>query len=272
MKKIIGITGSSGVLGNYFIKKYSKYQFDIFEGDITLKKEVNEWIGKTNANCIFHFASKVPIDFVKKNYKNSLKVNYTGTKNLVDNIVRSKKKIWLFFSSTSHVYETKERKLKEIDNLKPISLYGKTKNKAENYLLKIAKKNKIKICIGRIFSFTDKNQKEPYLIPSLIKKINNKKKKIFLKNLNHERDFCHIDDICRAMNILMKKNCVGIFNIGTGKSVNLYDIVKFINRNKKTIIYKKNMVKTKLVANISKIKKIGFKPKFGIKKILLDLM
>lgn len=272
MKKIIGITGYSGVLGKYFSKRYNHYEFDVFSGDITLNKDVREWINKTNANYILHFASKVSTDFVNKNYENSLKVNYLGTKNLVDNIIKSKKKIWLFFSSTSHVYKFKKQKIKESDKTEPISLYGKTKKKAENYLIKISNKNNIKICIGRIFSFTDKNQKEPYLIPSLLKKLSNKKKKIMLENLNHERDFCHIDDICRAVNMLRKKKSVGIFNIGTGKSVNLLDIVKIINKNKKIISFKKNKVKTKLVANISKIKKIGFNPKFDIKKIVLDLI
>ena len=45
----------------------------------------------------------------------------------------------------------------------------------------------------------------PYLIPSLFKKINQSKHTINLKDLNHDRDFCHIDDLCRAVNILKKK-------------------------------------------------------------------
>ena len=39
MKTIIGITGSSGVLGKYFTKKYKNYQYDFFQGDITNKKK-----------------------------------------------------------------------------------------------------------------------------------------------------------------------------------------------------------------------------------------
>ena len=43
-----------------------------------------------------------------------------------------------------------------------------------------------------------------------------------------------------------------------------------INIDKKQIIYKKNIFKSSLIADISKIKKIGYKAKFGIRKILLD--
>ena len=43
---------------------------------------------------------------------------------------------------------------------KPISYYGLTKLKAENYIIKKFKNTKIKYCIGRIFSTTNKNQKK----------------------------------------------------------------------------------------------------------------
>jgi len=270
-KEIIGITGASGVLGRYFIKKYQNYKYDIFKNDIKNLKEVNYWVRNTKARYILHFASKVSTNYVKKNYKNSLRVNYIGTKNLVDSILFSEKKIWLFFASTSHVYKSSKKKLNENHSTKPISLYGKTKLKAENYLLKVLKKKKIKVCIGRIFSFTDKNQSPPYLLPSLLNKMKKINFKINLKNLNHERDFCHIDDLCRAINLLKKKQSSGIFNIGSGKVTNLFNIIKMLNKKNKKIIYNENSKKTSLIADISKINKIGFKPKYGIRKIIKDL-
>ena len=180
-KKIIAITGSSGVLGKYFIKKYNNYKYDIFKGDIKNYDEVKKWIMNTKASYILHFAAKVPTYYVKKNYNNSLKVNYFGTKNLVKSILSSNKFFWLFFASTSHVYKSSNQPLKESDLLKPISLYGKTKIKAENYLLKFYKKKNVKICIGRIFSLTDKRQSLFYLVPTLLKKIKDNKKKIELR-------------------------------------------------------------------------------------------
>lgn len=268
MKQVIGITGASGMLGRYFMKKYKNYEFDIFSGDITSKKDVNEWVMNTNSESILHFASKVSTNYVINNYKYALQVNYLGTKNLVDSI-KKRKNIWLFFSSSSHVYKNSNKKLKESDELYPSTLYGKTKLKAEKYLIKIQKKFKLSICIGRIFSLTDSSQGSDFLIPSLFKKMNEKKKIIF-NNLNHERDFCHIDDVCGAIKTLQEKKCKGIFNIGSGQSIKLYDLLKIINKKKKIVIHKKKNIQTKLVANISKIKKIGFKPKFTVERIIFD--
>ncbi len=270
-KNIIAITGASGVLGKFFINKYKNYKFDIYRGDIKNYNEVKNWVKNTNANHILHFAAKVPTHYVKKNYENSLKVNYFGTKNLVKSILSTKKPFWFFFASTSHVYKSSTRPLKEKDILKPISLYGKTKHKAENYLLKNLKEKRLSVCIGRIFSLTDKTQPSSYMVPALLKKFKTNKKKIEISDLNHDRDFIHIDDLCRAINLLKRKRSVGIFNIGSNKVTNLFDILKLINKKNKKILYNENKIKTSLIANISKLKKIGFKPRYGIKKIIKDV-
>lgn len=270
-KNIIAITGASGVLGKFFMKKYENYKFDIFKGDIKNYNEVKKWVENTSANHILHFAAKVPTHYVKKNYDNSLKVNYFGTKNLVKSMLSTKKFFWLFFASTSHVYKSSKKPLKETDPIKPISLYGKTKTKAENYLLKNIGIKHITICIGRIFSLTDKRQPLSYLVPALFKKIKSNKKKIEISNLNHDRDFIHIDDLCRAINLLKKKRSGGVFNIGSGIAINLFDILKLINNKSKQILHNKNKKKTSLIANISKIKKIGFVPRYKIKKIIKDM-
>ena len=52
---------------------------------------------------------------------------------------------------------------------------------AEEYIIKNFKKKKIKFCIGRIFSTTNKNQKKNYLVPDLKRKIKVSKKKNYIK-------------------------------------------------------------------------------------------
>ena len=54
----------------------------------------------------------------------------------------------------------------------------------------------------------------------------NKKKNVFY-DFNSKRDFVHIDDICSAIYILLKKKSSGIYNIGSGKSVKISNIVTF---------------------------------------------
>jgi len=263
------ITGSSGVLGSYIIQKNPKVNFLKFKGDITNKKEITNWILKKNFDVFLHLAAIVPTSEINKNYIKAKKVNYDGTKNIVDALLL-KKNIWFFYASSSHVYASSSNKIRENSKLKPITLYGKLKYLSELYILKKLEKSKINYCIGRIFSFTCFTQKESFLVPSIFKKNKTTSSSLVVfKNTNHFRDFVSIGDINRAIFFLLKKKSTGIFNIGSGKKINLNFLVKKICKIFNNIpVFKNNHKITYLVANIEKIKKLGWRPKDNINDIL----
>ena len=160
MKKInIGITGATGSLGKVIIKNNKKINFNRFKGDIRNRKAVFDWLKRSKLNIVFHLAAIVPIKEVNRNIVKARQVNYNGTKNIVDACIE-KKIEWFFFSSTSHVYKSSRKKISEKFKKKPVSYYGQTKLWSENYISKKFKAKKIKYCIGRIFSTTNKNQKK----------------------------------------------------------------------------------------------------------------
>ncbi len=257
MKYTIGLTGATGSLGKILIKNNKDNQINIFKGDITNKNDVFDWIKKNKLNVIFHLAAVVPIIKVNKDRKYANKVNFKGTKNIVDAILKTGKIDWFFFSSTSHVYSSKNKKISEKNPKKPISFYGKSKLKAETYIIKNLTNSKINYCIGRIFSTTNKDQKKNYLVPDLKLKIKRAKKRIVLKNLNHYRDFISMEIISKIIFVLMKKKYQGILNFGTGKKIYLKDIAYVINkRYKKELIFIDSKKDTSLVANNNKLKKI----------------
>ncbi len=268
----IGITGSTGVLGKKLILlNKKKYKFFRFSGDITSKREVFNWIQKEKLDCLFHLAALVPTFKVKNDYKYALKVNYNGTKNIVDalNHFKKKKIKWFFFASSSHVYGYSKKKINESSKLLSSSLYGKTKIKSEKYILKNLRTN-INYCIGRIFSFTDYDQSESFFIPKY-KKLLKKNNYIKIDNLNQYRDFIHINDLSRCIFYLMNKNYGGVINIASGKKIRLNKIIKIIakNYNKKVFfIRNKDFSAQSLIADIAKLKKLGFKNKFDIHKII----
>ena len=86
-----GITGHSGVLGRK-IQDILGYKFHKFNGDIRNKKDIDLWLSKNEFDLIIHLAAIVPVHFSENNFKSSNDVNYIGTKNLVDLILKKKKK------------------------------------------------------------------------------------------------------------------------------------------------------------------------------------
>ena len=264
-----GITGGTGVLGKKIIKNLP-FKFYQFKKDITKIDEVRKWANKYEFDLIIHLAALVPTNEINKKYKKAFKTNVIGTKNLINCLLKKKDKPkWFFYSSTSHVYKL-NKKLKltnENEKTKPQNLYGKTKLTAENFLNKKLKNKEISLCIGRIFSFTDKNQKTPFVIPSIIKKItNNNSKKIEIKNLNHYRDFLSTSIIVKLIYQLFKKKSEGIFNIASGKPFHLKKIaILLCKKNKKTLMkVKKDNLPTYLVADVKKISRVCplYKKKF----------
>ncbi len=266
-----GITGGSGTLGKYLSKKLP-FKFVKYGNRVENKKKLFNWIFKNKFDLIIHLAAVVPTKKVEKNYQNALKVNLSGTKNLVDAINKvAYKPKWFFFASTSHVYNSQNnKKISENSILRPATKYGFTKIKAEKY---IEKNLTIPHAIGRIFSYTHYNQSTSFLIPSLVNRIKIKKK--LFENLNHYRDFVHIDDIASAINLMWKIRAKGVFNIGSGKKTNIRDIAIFLNKklNKnKKIIFIDSKKSTSLIANNTKLRKRGWIPKKNINNILNDYL
>ena len=246
---------------NKFIIKLN-YKFILFKGRIENKKNIYQWVKNNDFDLIIHLAAIVPTNIVNNNFNKANKINYIGTKNIVNAILKYKPNLkWFFFSSSSHVYKLKKifRKVDEKSATYPSTKYGLTKLRAENYIINKMKKSMIKYCIGRIFSYSSLSQKKSYLIPSLINKIiKSKNKYIIFKNLSHHRDFSSLKSISRAINTLRKNKSTGIYNIGSGKSFLLEDIAKYICKKfNKKFIFKQNK-KTFLIGNINKLNKLGF--------------
>ena len=267
-----GITGHSGGIGKAFLKLRPKLKIRYYKYDIRDKKKLNHWLIKNNLDYIIHLAAIVPIKVVNSDKKKAYQVNTLGTKYLIDLILKNPNKIrWIFFSSTSHVYSSTKKKIKESFQENPISFYGKTKLLAEKEIKRL-KGKKIRYCIGRIFSTTNINQRKNYLVSDLKKKIKKTKKTLILKNLNHFRDFISIDDVAKIIHFFLKNEIKGTINIASGKKTKLSEIACIISRKyKKKIILNNNNETTRLVANNSKLKKI-YKQKLNtnIKKMIFN--
>ncbi len=270
--KNIAITGYRGVIGKKFIKKFKNNKFKVCKIDITKRKEVFKWVKNSKFEIFIHLAALLEEKNDNSDSNKALNVNYNGTKNIVDAINKYKKNsnIWFFFSSSSHVYAYSKKKINEKSLVRPINNYGKTKLLAEKYLIQNLKSKKLKLCIGRIFSIADKNQKKEYFIPYIYSKIKNKTDLIF-KGLNKKRDFIHVDDILNAINYLYMKKRFGIYNIGSGKPLFLKNIVKKICKSKNfqhKLHFSENRRKGDLICDNRKLKSIGWKLKNSFDEIL----
>ena len=271
----IGITGHRGVIGSEFIKRNNNFNFVPFIGDITKKKNVDDWIRSNSFQILLHFAAVTETQKAENNFSKAKKVNYNGTKNLVDSIIKHKPNnlIYFFYASTSHVYKASNKKIRENSKKLPITRYGLTKLIAENYILKRKKYTRVKFCIGRVFSFMHYKQKPTSFIQAVYRKIYvQNKKHIFFSGLHQYRDVLGSKDVCEAIGFLCKKKAEGIYNIASGKKIKLIKIVEILRGKEKIQIITDQGKEKNLIANIEKIKKLGWKPKQNIHQVLNEYL
>jgi len=232
MKKInVGITGCTGTLGRLTTKKIDKEKhvsYSCFKGDITNKNDINEWLRNNTFDSLIHYAAIVPTKEVDNDMERAIEVNKFGTQNLIESLIEFKSSAWLFYSSTSHVYDFSSKAISESCAIKPISGYGQTKLMGEKALQKSFKFYKGKLCIGRIFSFFHESQEDFFLYPQVKKRLQNHNPKdaFELNGAENIRDFLNAEEIVDIIFKLMKIEFNGIINIGSGIPVTIQNFVR----------------------------------------------
>ena len=249
----IGYDGFNSYVANNFYNKYkNKYKIYTFKSDINNIDKLKAFINKKKISVFIRVGalSRSKCDSYPKK---CLSINYTANKRLVDFL--KKKKIKLIFLSSSHVYSYSIKKINEKSKINPTNRYAKYKLKSENYI----KKNLNNYLIIRIFNIYGKGQPKGYFISDIKEKIKNKQ---CISINNSYRDFIHVNEVSRFLAFSIFNDLKGVFNLGSGKSYHLADIIKMISSKMKIkfnlLINKK---KDKLISDNTLIEKIGFKVK-----------
>lgn len=272
-------------------KKYLKCD-KFFKIDLKNNSKLNNFFKRNRVDTVVHLAGYTNLR--DKNLKKFYVNNFLATKNLVDNIIKFNIET-LIFSSTASVYGNPTKiPIAENSKTQPISHYGKSKLKAENYIKKFSLGN-FKSIIFRFFNASgantlhkigeDKNPPE-HLIPIILKGFIQKKEVTIFNNFRTSdgtgvRDYIHVEDIVLALikainySINMKKKYI-VLNLGSGKGVSSLSIIKKLETLlKKKINYsfsnKRIGEPDTLLSSIMKVRReIDWLPKKNINKILKD--
>ena len=259
-KKKIVITGGRGLLGSNFYFKYKK-QYNIIRYPYRIEhfSKFKKWLKNKNFNYFIHFAALTKSESIKRKKSLNL-INVKSSINLIKSLNQRNMKDFKYFLfiSSSHVYGSSLKKVKENKKTSPNNSYGFSKKKVEDFIFKYRNKYRFKIGIARVFNSTGPKQKLGNFVPDMIKKI---KRNNFIDNVNQYRDFIHIDDVTESLLLLIKKKFHKPINISSGKKINLIQVCKIINQTfiQKKIFYGKKRGKdlcgdNKLLRSIGKRK------------------
>ena len=202
---------SSG--GDSLLSFMGNKNFTFIKGDIRDKSLVNKEVER--ADIIVNLAAIVGFPACRKNPDLAEEVNYNGSLNILD-AVKRKDQLLLCASTGSNYGDLVDEICTEETPLKPLSIYGVTKTKAEKKFHETGQA----IC----YRFATAFGLSPRLRLDLL--INDfvynavKTKNLIIYEKHFYRTFIHVDDIARSFDFAIKnsKKMLGnIYNVGSEK-------------------------------------------------------
>ena len=306
MIKNILVTGGAGYIGSHIIeilikknknifiidnlttgyKKLINKKAKFFKLDILNTIKLKEIIEKNNIDSIIHLAANLIIGEGERQPKKYYKNNVKGTQSVLESIKKTKVKN-LLFSSTAAVYKDGMYRVTEKSIVKPKSVYGKTKLRAENLIKTKCKKLGINYGILRYFNIVGASPSGKYglinisdhLFKNFSKQVMKKKPilKIYGTDYNTPdgsciRDFIHVSDIAeiheKVLNKVNNLNKSVILNCGYNQGISVLQVAKeFKNQSKEKVeiikVRKRPGDLSKIIASNTKLNNfIKWKPKF----------
>ncbi|MDI6639804.1 MAG: NAD-dependent epimerase/dehydratase family protein [Methanocellales archaeon] len=283
MSKIM-VTGCSGFIGTHLTKRLLESgfhvigydlnasllrdrNFDFIEGDILdmrkLQESMNDCMG------VFHLAAQTSVPASTENPLADFKTNAEGTFNVLS--VAKEHGAKVIYASTSTVYGIAETPTKESHPLQPISFYGASKAAGDMYCFAFNSTFGLDTIVLRIFNAYGPGNAKGVMY-DLFKKL--ERDSTYLEIIGtglQEKDYIYIDDTVDALMIAYERGASGeAYNVGSGISTTVNEIAELIFdildiHPKVTYTGKswKGDVESSL-ADISKLKNLGWNPKVGI--------
>lgn len=212
-------------------------------------------------------------------------VNQNANLNVLETIRVNKldvKKV-LFASSAAVYGNNPEIPKREGSSIDPLSPYAIDKFATERFVIDYGKLYDIPTVCTRFFNVFGprQNPESPYSgVLSIIKKaVSNKSKFIVYGDGTQTRDFVFVDDVVKAMILLMTTNQANgdVYNVATGYGTSLNTVIRLVEevlQRKAVVKFEQNRsgdVKNS-VASIQKIAKLGFTNSFDLKSGLIKYL
>jgi UDP-glucose 4-epimerase len=295
------VTGGAGFIGSNLVDELVKQKHQVIVLDnlsTGQKKNLNKCFGKIRfinidissekntlklekelkgVDIVFHLAGLADIVPSIENPNSYLKVNVTGTLNILNAAKKNNIKKFIYAASASCYGANPKYPTDEKNIIKTEYPYALSKNLGEQLVLHWEKVYKLNVTSFRFFNVYGPRSRTTGAYGAvfgvfLAQKINEKPLTI-VGDGRQTRDFIHVYDVVRALVLSIKKGKSGhVYNLGSGVETSVNLIAKIIG-GKKIFVPKRPGEPQRSIANIKKIKNhLKWKPKISIKYGISMLM
>lgn len=301
MKKVL-IFGISGFVGKYLTNEFLDHGYIVSGADMnsieTLPRTVSfqnidllnydsvqSLISAENPDIIINLAAISSVGASWSIPRATMMVNVIGALNILEVARKLNKKPKILFVGSSEEYCVSDLPINEDWPLNASNPYGISKVTQEQFAKMYKEQYGLKIYCVRPFNHTGVGQRDSFVLPSWCKQVAEIEKSgkpgvISVGNLSVRRDFCHVKDIVRAYRMIVESdNCNLVYNVGSGISHSLEDILKYImglSSQEIEIVVEQNRIRptdqSVICCDYSLIKKeLGWEPEYTVFDALKEL-
>lgn len=194
--------------------------------------ELQDIIEENDFDCIIHLAAITALPDCEINSYDTIKMNVNGTLNIL-NCARKWNVPHVIFASTSAVYENnKESIFSENLEINPRLLYSLSKKMGEEICESYRTNYDMKITTLRFFNVfgprQDIHRKNPPLLNYLVREVKGGNAPMLHSDGKQQRDYIHVDDVVRLVDICLDKKPNDTFNVCTGTLISVNQIVEYV--------------------------------------------
>jgi nucleoside-diphosphate-sugar epimerase len=252
---------------------YHNKNFEVVSLDVR-DSEIKKYVKKND--IIIPLAALVGASLCDYKKDETIQVNFESIKTIIDNL--SKDQIILYPTTNSGYGIGKGDKYCTEDTpLNPISLYGKTKIRAEEYVEK--HQNSARFRLATVFGCSPRMRLDLLVNDFVFKSV--KDKYIVLFESNFKRNYIHVRDVCRVFMMAIDsfdKFQNETFNVGLSTAnlskLELCQKIKQHNNNFEISLneFGKDVDKRDYIVSNQKIENKGFKAEFSLDDGIIELI
>ena len=218
----------------------------LIKGDLGDKNRIKEVLAEEKIEAVMHFAAFIEVGESVSSPAKYYNNNVSKVLELLDAMVESNVKYFVFSSTAATFGEPQSEKINEEHPQNPINPYGRTKLMVEEILEDYEKAYGLKSVVLRYFnaSGSDENgiigeshNPETHLIPLILQAASGKRKSIKVYGTDYNtkdgtciRDFVHVYDLAKAhilgMRKMISENTSLNYNLGSGEGFSVNELIE----------------------------------------------